>query len=247
MENTSYIALSGQIAQQRKLDVLSNNLANMNTPGFKSANPMFLQYVEKIKDQPFRDINQRRMTMVSDYGTYTNFRQGSFIQTGNQLDMALNGPGFFAIDLGNQQKAYTRDGSFTLDSNRQLVNSAGMPVLDANDNPIVFPAGDHQFRIADDGTVSSETGVLGQIKVVRFDRQQFMDQVGNGLLITEEPELANDGTQIKQGLIEASNVDAITSMTDLIEINRAYQAANNLIQQEDDRMDRAIRKLSGTN
>ncbi|HCI47483.1 MAG TPA: flagellar basal-body rod protein FlgF [Rhodospirillaceae bacterium] len=246
MENTSYIALSSQVATQRRMDVLSNNLANMNTPGFKSDQPLFLEYIEKLEGQEFRDRNQRRMSMVSDYGTFTDFRQGAFEPTGGPLDLALNGPGFFAIDVGGGARAYTRDGSFQLDRDRRVVTSGGMTVLDENDNEIIIPDGDSHIRVADDGTISSETGILGRIKVVQFDREQFMTPMGGTLRMTDEPPLENVDTQIKQGMLESSNVNAIEGMTDLIEISRAYNQAQNLATQEHDRIGRAIRKLSGT-
>ncbi|MEO0393626.1 MAG: flagellar hook basal-body protein [Pseudomonadota bacterium] len=247
MENTSYITLSSQVATQRRMNVLSNNLANMNTPGFKADKPMFLEYIEKIDGQEFRDRNQRRMSMVNDYGTFTDFRQGTFEPTGGPLDMALNGSGFFAVDLGGGARGYTRNGSFQLDSDRRLVNTQGLPVLDTNDNEINIPNGDAQIRVAEDGTLSTETGVIAQIKVVRFNREQFMEPRGDGIRTTDEAEQDNEGTTIQQGMLEGSNVNPITAMTDLITISRAYSRAQNMGNQEHERIGRAIRKLSGTN
>ena len=247
MENNIYITLSGQIAAQRSLNVLSNNLANMNTPGFKADKPMFIEFIEKLEGQEFRDRNQRRMTMVNDFGTFTDFRQGTFEPTGGPLDMALNGPGFFAVDLGGGARAYTRNGSFQLDAERRLVTTGGQPILDTNDNAIVIPNTDTQIRVADDGTVSTENGVVAQVKVVQFEREQFMEPRGDGLRTTNEPELDNQGTTIKQGMIEGSNVNPILAMTELIEINRAYSRAANMSNNDHERIGRAIRKLSGTN
>lgn len=246
MEDSIYIALSGQVATQRRLDVLSNNIANVNTPGFKAEKPMFLEYIEKLENQPLRDRNQRRISMVSDYGVYTDFKQGAFEQTGSPLDLALNGDGFFVVDMGGGKHAYTRNGSFQIDAQRQLVTSAGQPVLDSNNNPIVIPNGDAQIRVNDDGTVSTETGVVGQLQVAKFEREQFMTPLGSSLHSTDEQPQPANGTQIKQGMLESSNVNAIEGITNLIEVNRAYSMANSTVSEEHDRINRAIRKLSGT-
>ena len=247
MENSTFITLSGQIATERRLNVLSNNLANMNTPGFKADKPMFVEHLEKIDGQEFRDRNQRRMTMVNDFGTFTDFRQGTFEPTGGPLDLALNGTGFFTVDLGGGARGYTRNGSFQLDAERRIVTSNGQPLLDANDNEITIPNTANQIRVADDGTLSTEDGVLAQIKVVQFNREQFMQPRGDGLRTTDEPEIENEGTTIKQGMLEGSNVNPIMAMGELINISRAYSRAQNMTSQEHDRMGRAIRKLSGTN
>ncbi|MBV6632174.1 MAG: flagellar hook basal-body protein [Alphaproteobacteria bacterium] len=246
MENTIYIALSNQVATQRRMNILANNLANLNTPGFKADRPLFLEFVEKLDGQEFRDINQRRMSLVSDYGTFTDFEQGTMNQTGGPLDMAVKGPGFFAVDIGGGALAYTRNGSFQLDLDGRIVTGAGNPVMDVNNNELVVPDGDVEVVVANDGTISTENGVIGQVKIAQFENEQFMDPLGNGLRTTDQPELENDGSEVLQGMIEGSNVNAITGITSLIEVSQAYSRSNRMGQQEHERIGRAIRKLSGT-
>ncbi|MEM6902945.1 MAG: flagellar basal-body rod protein FlgF [Pseudomonadota bacterium] len=246
MENTIYVALSNQVATQRRMDVLSNNLANINTPGFKEDRPLFLEFVEKLDGQEFRDINQRRMSLVSDYGTFTDFSQGDMTQTGGPLDMAIKGSGFFAIDIGGGGRAYTRNGSFQLDVDGRIVNSAGNPVLDINDNELLIPDGDVQITVANDGTISTENGVVGQVKIAQFENEQFMEPLGSGLRVTDQPELENEGSEVLQGMVEGSNVNAIGGIVDLIEVSRAYSRSNRMGQQEHERIGRAIRTLSGS-
>ncbi len=236
MENTSYIALSRATALERKMQVVANNVANMNTTGFKSESPLFIEYVEK----PQKD---ERYSMALDLGTFRDTSAGPITMTGNPLDVALEGDGYFSVDTLNGPR-YTRAGNFALNDNRELVNSAGLPVLDSNGSTITFPPNASDIRISPQGDVSTELGPLGRIGIVRFEKEQALTQLGNGLYQTNEKPVAAEDTAVRQGYLEGSNVKAILEMTNMIEVNRQYQSVQRLLQGEHERLRNAYQKLS---
>ena len=158
MENSGYLALARQVALDRAIDVTANNLANLRTSGYKAEKVMFEEYVQK-GTSPATAPNQ--MSSVVQLGTFTDYQPGSFEQTGNALDFAIQGEGFFPVqtDAGTR---YTRDGSFELDANGQLVTHDGNPVTDAGGSPIQLPAGAKNIIVGGDGQVSVDGNVVGQ-------------------------------------------------------------------------------------
>jgi flagellar basal-body rod protein FlgF len=243
MENSIYVALSQQSALQREIGVVANNIANMNSPGFKSQAPLFLRFIEKIDGQELRDPKLRQMALVNDYGTVTNFQAGPINVTGNPLDVALNGDGFFVLQRGND-RVYTRNGHFQLDPQRRLVTTNGDLVLGQNNQPIQLPENDNDISITNDGTVASRNNVINQLQIVKFDKPQFVEPAGDGLYSTKEQEVPATDTEVKQGYLEGSNVNGIKSMTEMIEIQRAYERANQIVQQEHERIRKAAEKIS---
>lgn len=243
MENTIYIALSQQSALERQIGVVANNIANMNTPGFKGQASLFLSYIDKIKDQPLRDPRLRQMALVNDYGTVTNFQPGSIEATGNPLDVALNGDGFLVVQRG-QDRVYTRNGHFQLDAQRRLVTTNGDLVLGQGNQPIQLPENDNDIAITSDGTIANKGGAINKLQIVRFDRPQFVEAAGDALFTTKEPEIPDTKTEIKQGYLEGSNVNGIKSMTEMIEVQRAYERANQIVSQEHERLRKASDHLS---
>jgi flagellar basal-body rod protein FlgF len=238
MENPIYIALSRQEALRRQLDVVSNNVANMNTPGFKQQRMLFLEYLSKPAPAP-----APKLSMVQDYGVMRDTRPGPISHTANQLDLALQGDGYFAVETIDGQH-YTRVGRFQLNNDRQIVDANGLPLLDDGDRPITVPQNAGRITIAGDGAISTEQGQLGQLKLVRFERDQYLDELGGGLYATNEPALPAEDARVVQGAVEDSNVQPVVEMTQMMEIMRQYQSNQRLIETEHERQRNAITKLA---
>ncbi len=237
MENSLYITLSRQEALRRQLDVVSNNIANMNTTGFKSQRMLFLEYLER----PDREGD--RMSFVQDYGLQRNVDVGPIQVTNNELDVALRSDGYFAIETISGPR-YTRGGALQLNADRELVDRSGLPLLDANNQRIIMPAGTTEIHIAGDGTVSTENGEVAKLKVVTFADPQKMMELGGGLYETAQAEIAVEQPQVTQGAIEGSNVQGVVEVTQMIDVLRTYQSVQKLIDTEHERIRGAIGKLA---
>ena len=161
--------------------------------------------------------------------------------TGNDLDMAVKGEGFFAVQMPDGTEAYTRNGAFHLDNNGQLVTSEGRPVL-TDGGPVTFTQEDGKIEIADDGTISTEQGISGTIRLVNFENPQELIQVGDSLFTGEAPVPVPNG-KIVQGAIEQSNVQGVEEISRVIEITRAYETISKLMKDTDDLRQQAISAL----
>ena len=147
MENSGYLALARQVALDRALDITANNLANLRTSGYKAEKLLFEQYVQRATS-PVTPPNE--MSSVVQVGTFTDYRPGDFQQTGNQLDFAIQGDGFFAVQDPAGTR-YTRAGNFRLDGTGQVVTQDGLPVLDAGGSTIQLPQGTRQIVVSGNG------------------------------------------------------------------------------------------------
>jgi flagellar basal-body rod protein FlgF len=239
MENPIYVALSRQMALRRQLDVVSNNIANMNTTGFKQQRMLFTEMVQ-------RPGLHEKISFVQDRAVVRDLSNGPLTQTGNPLDLALTGHGYFTVDTVNGPR-YTRAGSFQLNDQRQLVDGGGLPVLADDGQPITIPVGTTDIKVTGDGTVATELGPVGRLNIVTFPNEQLMTEVGAGLYVSdEEPQPAPPETKVAQGLLENSNVKPVVEMTAMIEIQRQYQSAQRLVESEHERMRTAIQRLGRT-
>lgn len=236
MENVLYIALSRQEAMRRQMDVVANNIANMNTTGFKAQRPLFLEYLERP------DRRQERMSFVQDYGLMRNLQAGPVSVTDNPLDVALRSDGYFTVETLAGPR-YTRAGGFQLNTDRELVDRNGLPVLSDAGARIVIPDGANQIRIQGDGSIETEQGPLARLKVVSFDDEQKMQELGGGLYSTEQEERPVEKPEITQGALEGSNVQPIVETTQMIDVLRAYQNTQRMIDSEHERLRTAIRQL----
>lgn len=243
METTSFVALSRQAALWRQMDMVANNLANMNTPAFKAENMMFRDYVLKSRsaDRPFGD----KTAYVQDVSVYRNMSEGSLSATGNPLDLAVKGDGFMVVDTP-QGARYTRNGHMRLDEGGQMVTADGFPVLSTSDQPFFFAPNEQRISIAADGTVSTENGQVGKIRVVRFENDQDMRKTAGGLFQTDAQPQDVDKPQVLQGMIEESNVQPVVEMTKMIQVQRSYESVQRMIENEHDRVRKAIDVLGRT-
>jgi flagellar basal-body rod protein FlgF len=238
MSTPAEIALSYQLVLQNQLDITANNVANSATPGFQASHPLFVEYLAEATDGS-------TITYVEDRGTIRNLGAGPLTHTGNNLDIGIQGAGYFTVET-DEGIFYTRNGSFRLDGNGQLITSSGAAVLGEDDTPIVIAPGETEVRIAPDGTVTTENGEIGKLGIVTFENEQDMELVGGGLLKTDQPPIAAANVEIAQGMLEGSNVLAVAEITRMIEILRSYQAANQMITTEEERQKQAIQILTRT-
>ena len=245
MENALLIGLSRQMTLQRKMDVLANNMANVNTAGFKRDNLLFEEHlmpVARMSDATGRDA---RLSFVLDPSLYRSFEQGGFKQTGNELDLAISGDAWFVVQAPEGER-YTRNGALSLDADGQLTGPSGYPVL-GDGGPITFGPQESGIQIAKDGTISTNEGIRGRVRLVSFENKNAMTKEGAMLFATNEaPQEATDAS-VLQGVIEKSNVQPVTELTRMIETVRAYTSVSQAIQQTDRLRQDAIERLSGSN
>jgi flagellar basal-body rod protein FlgF len=235
METTAYIALSRQVALHRRMDIIANNVANMTATGFKAEALMF----EPVWSDAGRG---RQLAFVQDVGVARDLRAGSMTSTGNALDLAIDGPGYFAIETA-QGTRYGRGGQFRLSELGELVTSAGDAVLDDGGASLTLPLDAGPIAIAADGTVSTAQGVAGRIGVVDFAHEQRLRKVGGGLYQTDEPPLPAEQARVAQGMLEGSNVQPIVEMTEMMATVRAYQGTQRLLETHHELQRRAIERM----
>ena len=240
MENAQLISLSRQIALQRQMDVVANNMANINTTGFKSENMLFEDYMmPKARDNNFEGSDQD-LHYTEDWSTIHDMTTGSIEQTGNPTDIAISGNGFLTVQTAAGPR-YTRNGSLQIDSGGTLVDLSGNPVL-GESGPIKFDSADTDISISENGSISTSQGSKGKLAVVEFADPQSLAREGNNYYSGPAGQPATQ-TKIVQGSIERSNVSGVTTMADMIRVERAYQTLSNIMQRQDDLRNTAIQKL----
>ena len=253
MLNASLVGLSRQVALERELDVIANNMANVTTNGFKSERSSFEEFLRSAaRDDQFSG-KDRRISFVQDRATWHDFAQGPTEQTNNPLDVAIDGSGFIAVQAQGGQR-YTRNGAMQINSVGQLVTTDGNVVLGSN-GPITLQQGDSDLTISGDGTVTVRQAgnpqadtVRGQIQVVSFADPQTLSKSGGGLFAAPAG-VAPQGignNRLIQGAVEKSNVSAVSEMTKLIEVTRTYTNMSTMLQQEGDLHKTAIQRLAET-
>ena len=236
MENPGYIALSRQMVLRRQMDVLAHNLANLTTPGYRGESMLFVEHLQRT--EPTEEI-----AFVRDLATYRDLKAGPLNHTGNPLDLAIRGEGYFTVET-DEGPRYTRAGSFTLDAAGRVVTSEGLPVLGESGAPLVVPTDAAALQVARDGTVSTDQGEVGRIRPVSFENEQALAKQAGGLYDPAgQAALPVDAPVIEQGKIEGSNVAGIVEMTKMIAAVRSYQAAAKMSDEEHQRQRRAIEAL----
>ncbi|MBI3441935.1 MAG: flagellar basal-body rod protein FlgF [Proteobacteria bacterium] len=221
MDNLSYVSLSRQEALRNLMEVTANNMANMNTPGFKAQNIQFSEYLKKSPG------GGEAISQVKSMGAYNDFGQGILTQTSNKLDFALQGDGYFSVQAADGVR-YTRDGSFSLNNKGQIVTQTGHPVLSDSGNPLTIQSGAAQIKVLEDGTVTTEKGSVGKLKVVSFASPQSVVAVGKNLFAATMPAVPVAKPKVEQSMLENSNVQPILEMNRMIEILRMYQSTQNI-------------------
>jgi flagellar basal-body rod protein FlgF len=254
MENALLVGLSRQMALTHEIDVIANNIANINTTGYKADNAMFEEYLmPRASDQNF--IGQdRRIRYVEDRATWIDMSQGAIEQTGNPLDVAINGSGYIAVQTPNGQQRYTRNGAFSINAAGQLVTGDGNLVV-GDAGPITFQSTDHDVVISRTGIITVREGnstadsPRGTLQLASFAQPQLLQKDGGSTFeapagVTPDPAPAN--SYVVQGALEKSNVNGVVAMARMIEITRSYTDIANVLQQQSDQRRSALAQLSQT-
>ncbi|MBL8537722.1 MAG: flagellar basal-body rod protein FlgF [Hyphomonadaceae bacterium] len=240
MDNTQMLALQTQRVLQRRLDVTANNLANVATSGFKADNLVLEEVADTgatAEDAPLDVV------FVRDIGLMRDMSQGPIAMTGNTLDVAIEGAGFFMVEGPGGQPLYTRDGAFSLTGEGRLVTSDGRAVLSSGGAPIVLDPQGETPVIGRDGAIRVAGVEAGRIGVVSFDAPGALAKVGDNLWDAQGQATGEFEGVVLQGALEGSNVRPVIELTRLIEISRAYQNAARIVSGADDLRQRAIQAL----
>jgi flagellar basal-body rod protein FlgF len=250
MENSLLVGLARQTTLERHFAVISNNLANINTNGFKGDQSLFEEYLSSGAHEDNFKPADRRVSYVQDRGTFHDMSQGALQQTSNPLDVAISGSGFLTVQTAAGER-YTRDGNLQISNTGQLVTNSGDVVLGTG-GAIVFQPTDHDIAISQDGTITVQEGashtdsIRGKLRMVSFaDAQALLKQGDNYYAATGEGAAQPDAkSTLRQGYIEKSNVNAVTEMSRMIEVTRAYTTLSNILSQQSDLHKNAIEKLA---
>jgi len=227
MNSGFYAAFTGYAARVDALDVLANNLANANTSGFKSQQTFYRTFADWLDANYESPINLAANKYGVLGGTRLDLAQGTLTVTGNDTDVALEGPGFIAV-LTAAGIRYTRDGNLALDKDRKLVTQRGEAVLseqpDGHPQPIIVPAG--KVTITADGTVSVDGALVAKLRIENFPAETAMTQEGGSNLAAPAGAVAQaaTGVTVLQGSLESSNADAVRTTVAIMDLERTAQA-----------------------
>lgn len=235
MDAAAYVTLSRQSGLMQEMRVIANNIANSATTGFRQEGVIFSEYVRAIPDQP-------SLSMTRSQVRNTSQEQGMLTQTNGRFDLAIQGDGYFLIETPAGERL-TRAGSFTPNAQGDLVTPEGHALLDAGGAPVFVPPDAGDIGIASDGTISSNGRAMGQIGLFQPIDPLTM-QREDGVMFRAGSGVEPAGTAtILQGYLESSNVSAILQVSRMIEVQRAYEAGQNLLNAEDERLRNVIRTL----
>ncbi|MGH8290238.1 MAG: flagellar basal-body rod protein FlgG [Steroidobacteraceae bacterium] len=261
MDAALWAAKTGLDAQQTEMSVISNNLANVNTTGYKEDRAVFEDLLYQNQTQVGADTSQTTQspsglsigTGVQVVSTEKEYGQGSLTQTGNPLDVAIQGQGFFQIQMPDGTLAYTRDGTFQTNAQGQLVNSSGYVVQPA----ITIPQSAQSVTIGTDGTVTallpgqSSPTQVGQIQLANFINPAGLQPIGQNLLVQSassgSPQTGTPGVNglgtVAQGELEGSNVDVVEELVNMIQTQRAYEMNSKAISTVDSMLQYATENM----
>ena len=258
-----FSAVSGAMAQNARLDTIANNLANVNTAGFKKDRQVFNEYLSAYERpdmklnvprvpasiESFYDMQGGDTAYVNPAGTYTNFEQGALRSTGSPLDLAIDGKGFFEI-LTPQGVRWTRNGSLQIDGNGRLVNKDGFPVLregqnDPSQRGVTVTSG--HITVSATGEIFDGGNGLGRLAVVDFANPDDLQKIGNSQYALKanaksQPQAARE-SRVHQGFSEGSNVNVVEEMTDMIAANRVFEATQHVIKAHDQMDDKLVNQV----
>jgi flagellar basal-body rod protein FlgF len=250
VENALLIGLSREATLERHLAVISNNLANVNTVGYKADQMMFEEFLNSSAHDDNFASQDRRVSYVQDRGTFRDMSQGPIQQTGNPLDVAISGAGFLTVQTTDGER-YTRDGNLQLNNVGQLVTANGDTVVGTT-GPIVFQPTDHDITISADGTITVLEGasrvdsIRGKLRIASFADAQKLLKQSNNLYSAPNGTAPTQDTKsmVQQGYVEKSNINSVVEMSRMIEVNRTYTNIATLLSQQSDLHKSAIDKLA---
>ncbi len=222
MDNSIYVALSRQLAQFRDLEVTANNLANVSTTGYQGEKVTFDDYLVRQKDG-------NKIAFANDIRSYRDITQGAFKATGNELDAAIQGPGFFSVQTP-QGVRYTRNGSFTLNADGELMTAEGYKVLDTGNQPVALDTQSGPIRITENGSIIVGTNEVTQLNIVEFADKDDLNREGSNLFSTQQAALPAERSSVKSGVLESSNVQPVMELTHLTKLSRSVDSTAKFIE-----------------
>jgi len=237
LQSGIYVALSSQMALDKRLTTIADNVANAGTTGFRATGVKFEDIVSGLSD--------KSVSFVSTGDTYLSTQSGAFKQTGNPLDFAIKGDAWFAIETP-QGPVMTRDGRFTMLDTGELVSLEGYPVLDAGGAPIQLNPLAGPPLAGSDGTLRQNGQMVGALGLYEFQPGPNFTRFGNsGIVPTGQPDAIVDRMDVgvAQGFIENSNVNPVLEITRLIQVQRAFEQVSSLIRDSESALDQAISTL----
>ena len=239
MSTDLYVAASAQVAQSKRIDAIANNIANVNTAGYRATAVKFDTVMKRVGDEPVSFSGPGQAYIIRD--------QGPISETGNSLDVAVDGDGWMSLQTPAGTTAYTRDGRLQLTSNGDLTSVNGYPILDSGGSPISLDPQGGAVQIGENGMISQGGNPVAAIGLFLIPDDAKLTRYDNSAVIPDKPvDPVEDFTtaSIRQGYIEGSNVNPILEMTRLIEASRAFDQAATAIQQSDSISQEAIHTLS---
>jgi flagellar basal-body rod protein FlgG len=265
-----YTALSGAMAQNLKLETTANNLANINTPAFKKDQQVFREYLTAFEKGPetlqvpkipasiesFYEMQGADKSYVDPIGTYTQFTQGGLKATGNKLDVAIDGPGFFEVATPKGIRL-TRSGSFNIDGQGQLVNHEGYPILKKAEigadpaSRVIKLNTSEALKISNLGELMQNEESLGQLSLVQVSNNNVLQKEGQSLFSFRPNQVAQvtpvANPKLEQGFLETSNVNIVQEMTDMIMATRLFENATKAMQAYDNMADKLVNVVPKSN
>ncbi len=262
MSKGIFTAVSGAMAQQAKLDTVANNLANVNTPGFKRDGQLFREYLTSYNKEPgavevpripasiesFYTHNGGDKSFVDLDGTFSDFSQGTLRPTGNKLDVAIEGSGFFEVATPEGVR-FTRAGNFAVDGDGRLVTKQGFPVQKQGGGEFRFTG--TNVSISDTGEVFENNESIGKMSLVKFENQDALLKQGANLFTLKDNIDAKMGqaveAKLSQGFLEGSNVNIVREMTDMISATRTFESTQKAIQAYDQMAGKVVNEVPKLN
>ncbi|MGB7240836.1 MAG: flagellar hook-basal body complex protein [Sulfitobacter sp.] len=235
MDNAGYTTLTRQSGLMREMQIVANNIANAATTGFRQEGLIFSEYVQPV-------AGQASLSMAQGNVGNTSYIQGALTQTGGTFDFAIEGDGFFLIETPNGERL-TRSGAFTPNADGDLVTSDGYRVLDAGGAPLFAPPGT-DIGVSPDGTLSADGVPVGQMGLVSPIDSAGMIREDGVMFRADAGYEPAETAKVLQGFVEGSNVDAISQLARMIEVQRAYEMGQSFLEAEDERIRQALKSVS---
>ncbi|AFO93214.1 flagellar hook-basal body complex protein [Phaeobacter inhibens] len=236
MGDTGYTTLSRQSGLMREMRVVANNIANSATTGYRAEGVIFSEFIQSAPGQ--ESLSMGRANIRN-----TSMAQGALTQSGGDLDLAIEGDGYFMVETPMGERL-TRSGAFSTNAQGDLVTMDGHRVLDAGRAPVFIPGDAKSIKFGADGTLSADGRALGQIGIFKPEENYQMIRE-DGVMFRVDGEIEDAGdARVLQGFLEGSNVNAISQLARMVEIQRAYEMGQSFLETEDQRVRNAIKNLT---
>lgn len=236
MDLAGYVALTRQAGLAKELQSVANNIANLSTTGYRREGVMFAEMVQALP------VEGGSVAMTAARGRYFDELQGSLDETGGALDLAIEGEGYFTV-MTPAGERLTRAGAFTRDADGRIVNMDGHPLLDEGGGEIVIPFEARHVNVSADGTLSADDEPVARIGLVTVEDQSKLFREAGVLFRADTPPTPVESGKVLQGFLEQSNVNPVAELSRMVEVQRAYEYGQKLMDTEDDRIRLVVRTL----